>query len=255
VVKQITLPDPATNLTPDQLVYLYVGQTTPQTKLWAIPHINSGRATRFPVERLCAVAREKGIFSAIDGAQSLGHLAIDVNKIGCDAFYGSPHKWLLAPKGNGMLWVHPDKQAHLWSTIASSAWEDDKDRMYGIMQMGTGNLSLLVGLGVACDFHEQIGSQKIQDRIVGMGDQLREGLKKIPGSTIVSPTHRELTCASTVYGLAGKKGNEMQDFLWNRAKIRVRSMGDLGVRHTCHIYNSPADVDRTLALLTEFARS
>ena len=254
VTKQITLPDPATDLTPDQLVDLYLGQTTPRTKLWAIPHINSGRATRFPVERLAAAARERGIFSAVDGAQSLGHLAIDVTALGCDAIYGSPHKWLLAPKGTGMLWVHPDKQAHLWSTIASSAWDDQHDRMYGIMQMGTGNLSLLVGLGVACDFHQQIGSQRIQDRIVGMGDQLRAGVKAL-GGHIISPMHPQLTCASTVYGIPGKKGGEIQDFLWNRAKIRVRSMGDIGVRHTCHIYNSPADVDRTLALLGQLARS
>ena len=132
--------------------------------------------------------------------------------------------------------------------------DDQTDRMYGLMQYGTGNLSLLVGLGVACDFHQQIGSQKIQDRIVGMGDQLRAGLKAIPGSHIISPVHPQLTCASTVYGLSGKTGNQMQDFLWNRARIRVRSMGDIGVRHTCHIYNSPADVDRTLGLLRELAR-
>ncbi|MEO6067042.1 MAG: aminotransferase class V-fold PLP-dependent enzyme [Gemmatimonadales bacterium] len=255
VVKEILLPDPATDLTPDQLVDLYLGQTTPQTRLWAIPHINSGRATRFPVERLCAAARERGIFSAIDGAQSLGHLAIDVNAMGCDAIYGSPHKWLLAPKGTGMLWVRPEKQQHLWATLASAGWDDPNDRMYALMQYGTGNLSLLVGLGVACDFHQQIGSQKIQDRIVGMGDQLRAGVKAIPGSRIISPTHPQLTCASTVYGLSGKTGNQIQDFLWNRAKIRVRSVGDIGVRHTCHIYNSPADVDRTLGLLTELARS
>lgn len=255
VTKEITLPDPATDLTPDQIVDLYLGQTTARTKLWAIPHINSGRATRFPVERLCALARERGIFAAVDAAQSLGHLALDVSALGCDALYGSPHKWLLAPKGTGMLWVHPDKQAHLWATIASSAWDDQHDRMYALMQMGTGNLSLLVGLGVACDFHQQIGSQRIQARITGMGDQLREGLKQIPGAHIGSPAHPALTCASTVYGLSGKKGNEIQDFLWNRAKIRVRSVGDIGVRHTCHIYNSPADVERTLGLLRELARS
>lgn len=254
VTKQILLPDPATDLTPDQLVQLYLDQTTPKTKLWAIPHINSGRALRFPVQRLCAEARSRGIFTAVDGAQSLGHMAIDVNTLGCDAFYGSPHKWLLAPKGTGMLYVRPEKQAHLWTTLASAAWDDQTDRMYGIMQYGTGNLSLLVGLGVACDFHQQIGSQKVQDRIVGMGNQLREGLTKIPGATLISPKHPELNCASSVYGLAGKKGGDIQDFLWDRAKIRVRSMGDIGVRHTCHIYNSPADVDRTLALLTQFAR-
>jgi isopenicillin-N epimerase len=255
VVKEITLPDPATDLTPDRLVELYLAQTTPKTKLWAIPHINSGRAIRFPVERLSALARERGIFSAVDGAQSVGHLATDVNALGCDALYGSPHKWLLAPKGNGFLWVRPEKQANLWATIASSAWDDRNDKMFALMQMGTGNLSLLVGLGVACEFHKQIGSQKVQDRIVGMGEQLRAGLARIPGAQIVSPIHPALTTASTVYGIRGKTGNQIQDFLWNRAKIRVRSIGDMGVRHTCHIYNSPADVDRTLGLLGELART
>lgn len=254
VTREIVLPDPATDLTPDQLVDLYLGQTNANTKVWAIPHINSGRAVRFPVERLCTIARERGIFSAVDGAQSIGHLAIDVNAMGCDALYGSPHKWLLAPKGNGMLWVRPEKQAGLWATIASSAWDDQNDRMYALMQMGTGNLSLLVGLGVACDFHLQIGSARVQERIVGMGEQLRAGIKAL-GGTVVSPMHPAMTTASTVYGVAGKKGAEIQDFLWNRGKIRVRSIGDLGVRHTCHIYNSPADVDRTLGLLRELSRT
>lgn len=252
VVKEIVVPEPPQS--PDQLIQLYLDATTPRTRVWAIPHISSARAIRYPVVQLCALARERGIWSAVDGAQSLGHVAVDVQAMGCDAFFASPHKWMLAPKGTGLLYVRPDRQLDLWATLASSAWDDQTDPMYRLMQYGTGNLSLLVGLGVAVEFHNQIGSARIQARDFALADRLRKGLATVPGATIVSPTHPELTCGTTVYGLRGKTGGQIQDFLWERGRVRVRSMGDtIGVRHACHIYNSPAEVDKALALLTELS--
>jgi selenocysteine lyase/cysteine desulfurase len=161
---------------------------------------------------------------------------------------------MLAPVGTGLLYVRPERQQEVWPTLASSAWDDQSDLMYRLMQYGTGNLSLLLGLAVAVDFHNQIGSARIQQRDFALADRLRTGLAKVPGATIVSPTHPELTCATTVYGLQGKTGGQIQDFLWDRGRVRVRSMGDtIGVRHACHIYNSPAEVDKALALLKEMA--
>lgn len=253
VIKEVKVPDPVAS--PDQLVDGFVALTTPRTKVWAIPHISSGRAIRYPVEKLCALARDRGIFTAVDGAQALGHLAVDVQAMGCDAYFGSPHKWILAPKGTGFLYVRPERQKGLWATLASFAWDDQDDRMFALMQYGTGNLSLLKGLGKAIDFHLQIGPKRVQDRILGMADRLRTALKAVPGVTFGSPLHPELTCASTVYGLQGVTGDQIQDYLWDHGKIRVRSEGPTGVRHCCHIYNSPADVDRTVALLRGMARA
>jgi selenocysteine lyase/cysteine desulfurase len=252
VIREIKVPEPPA--APDELVRLYLDATTPRTRVWAIPHISSGRAIRYPVERLCTLARQRGIWGVVDGAQSLGHLAIDVQAMGCDAYFASPHKWFLAPKGTGFLYVRPERQHELWATLASSEWDNQKDPMLRLMQYGTGNLSLLVGLGAAVDFHLQIGSARIEQRIRSLADRLRAGLSEIPGATIVSPTHPDLACATTVYRLDGWTGAQVQDALWDRARIRVRNVGDqVGVRHGCHIYNSPAEVDRTLGLLREMA--
>ena len=254
VVREVIVPEPPQS--PEQLIQLYLDATTPRTRVWAIPHISSSRAIRYPVVQLCALARERGIWSVVDGAQSLGHVAIDVQAMGCDVFYASPHKWMLAPVGTGLLYIRSERQKEVWATLASSAWDDQADPMYRLMQYGTGNLSLLVGLGVAVDFHNQIGSARIQHRDFALADRLRTGLASVPGATIVSPTHPELTCATTVYGLQGKTGGQIQDYLWERGRVRVRSMGDtIGVRHACHIYNSPAEVDKALALLKELAAS
>ena len=122
VVKVITVPNPPES--PDQLIQLYLDATTPRTRVWAIPHISSSRAIRYPVTQLSALARERDIWSVVDGAQSLGHVVVDVQAIGCDAFFASPHKWMLGPKGTGLLYVRPDRQKELWTTLASGAWDD-----------------------------------------------------------------------------------------------------------------------------------
>src|SRR5262245_5437363 len=98
-VKQLHVPLPPES--PEQLVKLYADAITPQTKVIAVPHITSGLAIVFPVQEICRMARDRGILSVVDGAQVSGHMPIDVRKIGCDFFFSSPHKWLLAPKGCG----------------------------------------------------------------------------------------------------------------------------------------------------------
>ena len=241
---------------PAELIALYENATSPQTKVWAIPHLTSTTAIRFPVEQLCRRARERGILSVIDAAQTVGHLAIDVKAIGCDALFTSPHKWLLAPKGTGFLYVRPDILPRVWSTLASAEWDNYKGGATRLMQYGTGNLSLLIGLEKAIDFHLAIGSQRVEERIVGLADRLRAGLQQIRTVAIHSPLHPELRSATTIWGMNGVAAADIQDHLWNTARVRVRSMGDvLGVRQCCHIYNSEAEVERTLAAVRTLARA
>ena len=203
---------------------------------------------------MCRRARERGIISVVDGAQTCGHLALDMQALGCDAFFASPHKWLLAPKGTGFLYVRKEIQPRLWSTLASTEWDNHGVGMYRLMQYGTGNLSLLVGLDKAVDFHMAIGSKRVEERIIGLADRLRTGLQQVKGVRIMSTLHPELQSATTIWGIEGMSGAQVQDALWQRAKIRVRSMGE-GVRHCCHIYNLEDEVDRALATVRAIAKA
>jgi selenocysteine lyase/cysteine desulfurase len=253
-VKQVTVPVPPSD--PQQLIDLYVNATTPQTRVWSIPHLTSGQAIRFPIERMCALAKERGIFTVIDGAQMSGHVQLDMKKIGCDAYYSSPHKWLLAPAGSGFLYVTSDKLPGVWATLASATWDDYKAGAYRLMQIGTGNRSLLKGYAAAIEFHNRIGPARVEARIMALANRLRAGLQQIPQVTIHSPTHPDLVSGTTVWSLAGVPATELMDGLWDRAKIRCRSMGDpLGVRQCCHVYTLMDDVDRTLSTVRQMVRS
>ncbi|MFW6079133.1 MAG: aminotransferase class V-fold PLP-dependent enzyme, partial [Gemmatimonadota bacterium] len=251
-VKYVAPPVPPED--PGQLIDLFENATGPHTRVWAIPHLTSGTAILFPVRELCRRARERGILSVVDGAQTCGHLAIDVRDMGCDAYFTSPHKWLLAPKGTGFLYVRRDALDDLWTTLASGSWDDYESGAYRLMQVGTGNLSLLIGFERAIEFHTRIGSERVERRIVGLADRLREGLAEIPGVEIRSPTHPELRTATTIWTIDGVESPDaLQDMLWERSKVRVRGIGTIGVRQCCHVYTLEADVDRTLETAREIA--
>jgi selenocysteine lyase/cysteine desulfurase len=250
-VRYVTPPAPAES--PEQLLALYERATTPQTRVWAIPHLTSGSgAILFPVQAMCQRARERGILSVIDGAQTLGHLRIDVRAMGCDAYFSSPHKWLLAPVGTGMLYLRREIHDQVWATLASAQWDNHRDGLYRLMQYGTGNLSILVGLERAIDFHQELGPARVEERILGLANRLRAGLRRINGVFIRSPQHAALLSATTIWGIQGVPGPRLQDELWRIAKVRVRSNGD-GVRHCCHIYNLESEVDRALDAARQIA--
>jgi isopenicillin-N epimerase len=250
-VRRVSVPVPPES--PEQLMGIYEGATTPQTRVWAVPHLTSGTAVLFPVAEMCARARERGILTVIDGAQTLGQLAIDVRAMGCDVFFSSPHKWLLAPKGTGILFVRRDVQPRVWSTLASGEWDNHAAGAYRLMQYGTGNLSLLVGLAKAADFHLELQPARVQQRVLALADRLRDGLEDIAGVTITSPLHPALRSATTIWQVRGRSGEQVQDALWEGGRVRVRSMG-AGVRQCCHIYNLEDEVDRSLELTRRIAR-
>jgi selenocysteine lyase/cysteine desulfurase len=246
---EIPIPPPD----PETIVNIFAAAITPRTRVIAIPHITSMLGIVLPVRQICQLARPRGIFTIIDGAQAVGQLHVNVKEIGCDAYFSSPHKWLLAPPGNGFLYIRQEKLGEVWTTLCSSEWNNYRDGAYRLMQYGTGNLSLLKGLEAAIDFHLRIGPDRVEKRIVGLANRLREGLQKIHGVTILSPVHPELAGAMVTYRVNGITGPQLMDEMWKR-KIRVRSMGgENGVRQSVHIYNSPEEIDATLEIVRALA--
>jgi selenocysteine lyase/cysteine desulfurase len=250
VVKQVPIPTPAND--PDQLVKLFGEAITPRTRVLAFPHIISSSAVVMPAKRLTQLAHEHGCLSVIDGAQAVGQVAVELQDMGCDAYFSSPHKWLLAPAGNGLFYIRRDQQDKIWTTLCSSAWDDHQDGMFRFMQYGTGNPSLLAGLDAALDFHFRLGPERVRQRIRSLADRLRNGLQQIPRARISSPIHPELAGAVVVHRIEGVPAAKLEEQLWVEKRIRVRSQDDqLGVRQSCQIYNNEAEIDATLEVVRE----
>jgi len=255
VWKAVPIPTPPND--PAEIVTRFREAITPRTRVLAIPHQTSMLGLVLPVEELIALARDQGhphIFIVLDGAQAVGQIDVDVRRLGCDAYFLSPHKWLLAPPGCGALFVRRERQKELWTTLCSTEWASLDKGAYRFMQVGTGNRSLLEGLKAAAELRLSLGQERVSRRVRTLGERLRAGLQQIEGVQILSSVHPRMAAGITTYRIGARSGPEIMDAFWKR-KYRVRSMGDTqGVRHSLHIYNSTRDVDTALEIARDLAQ-
>ena len=249
VYKQATMPVPAND--PQEIINAIFKEVTSRTKVIAIPHIVSVYGTVMPVKEICAEARRRGIFTVLDGAQCVGQIDVDVKDIGCDAYYSSLHKWLLAPPGSGILYVNKDKVSDIWTTIASYNWDNQDDHGFRLMQNGTGNPALMAGYDAAVDFFNTIGKDRWLGRIKELGQHLRDGLKEMKHVTLSSSTNENMAAGITTYAVNGMTGPELQKHMWETEKLQPRSVGKELLRHSVHIYNSKEEIDRALKVVAE----
>ena len=252
VVKELPLAT-AVGGGPEGIVSLFRAAATPKTRAIMVSHITSQFGIRMPVVELIALAREGGAMSLIDGAQAVGQVRVNVRELGCDAYVASPHKWLMAPKGTGLLYIRRPLQEKFWTTLASYQWDNKEQGSFRFMQYGTGSTALIDGLMAALAVGERHGMDRVERWDLALTTQLRDGLSKIKGAVLSSPKDPRLASAITTFRVEGTTARDLQNALWDR-KIRVRAQGDdKGVRLSAHIYVSPADIDRVLEVVSALA--
>ncbi len=252
VLKMVPIPKPAHS--PQEVYDIIVKSWTPKTKVLMISHQITGSGALMPIKELCAEASRRGIFTVIDGAQTIGQIKVDVKDLGCDAYVGCFHKWMGGPPGTGLMFVKADKIKDLWTTVASYRWNQHEYEGFRFTQRGTGNFPVLKGLEASIDFHNEIGPDKVYGRIKFLGERLRTGLRSNKKVKVFSPTDEAMCAGISVYNVEGKTGAQLQEAYWNQARMRPRSQGDTwGVRHCTHIFNNVAEIDRALSIVASLS--
>lgn len=94
----------------------------PATRVLSITDVSSNTGVRLPTQELCALARERGIWAHVDGAQTFGALRRDMRAVGCDSYSASAHKWFMGPKEAGVLFVRKERCAELWPGVVGVGW-------------------------------------------------------------------------------------------------------------------------------------
>lgn len=245
VVKELPLAS-AVSGGPEGIAAMFRAAATPKTRVIMASHITSGFGILMPVVELIALARECGALSFIDGAQAVGQIRVNVRELGCDAYVASPHKWLMAPKGTGLLYVKRSVQPKFWTTLASYQWENLEQGAFRFMQYGTGSTALIDGLTAALALAERNTMERVERWDLMLTTRLRAGLAKIPGAVLSSPADPRLASAITTFRVEGVPARDLQNALWEK-KIRVRAQSDAnGVRLSAHVCIGPDDIDRVL---------
>jgi selenocysteine lyase/cysteine desulfurase len=252
VVKKIALPKPPSSAA--EILGLVESGLTPRTRVVFMSHITTATGVVLPVKEICALARSKGILSAIDGAHVTGMMRVDLHDLGCDLYSSSPHKWLQAPKGTGFLYVRDEVIDRIWNTIASSGWDDPKLRAERFQRIGSSNVPSLWGLRAAIGLAESIGMERIERRHRAMADFVLDRMLKRGAESITSPDPA-LRCGIVSVNVPPLARMELEKWLWSQHKIRIRGGEPSKLRLSTPYYVLHRDVERFLAGFDEYART
>jgi isopenicillin-N epimerase len=143
----------------DQVVDAILCEATPRTRIIVVSHVTSPTAAVLPVEAICQEARRRGIAVCIDGPHAPAATPLAIDRLECDFYTASCHKWMCAPFGSGFLYVHPRWHTRLLPVVVSWGnslggrepnWVDEYN------WLGTRDPSAFLAVPAAIDYLESL---------------------------------------------------------------------------------------------------
>ncbi|HEX3316204.1 MAG TPA: aminotransferase class V-fold PLP-dependent enzyme [Gemmataceae bacterium] len=227
----------------------------PRTKMLVVSHITSPTAVIFPVDRICARARREGILTCIDGPHAPAQVTVDIDRIGCDYYCASLHKWLSAPFGSGF--VHAARKHHAAMEPAVRSWGRQlPNPTYGwadeFMWVGSYDPSPYLTVPAAIDFLEAVGLDAFRSKTHELAQYARHRLVELTGLTPIVPDSPEWYGTMAHVPLPPGDARELQNRLWTEHQIEVPIVAwneGRYIRVSCHLYNDRAQIDRLVDVL------
>lgn len=241
----VTIP-PGEN-DPAAIVQRFAERITPKTRAFAFSHLLTSTGLRMPVAELSALARQAGAISIVDGAQAVGAIAVDVMALGCHVYATSGHKWLLAPKGTGLLYLSRELAGRVDPVALQSG------RGAYTASSGVCSLPSVHGLLAAIEYHLALGVPQIEAHNLALGRYLWRALGTVPAVRLVSAAPGPLASPLLTYALPEKvSAGALHQRLMTRHRVEVKVVpGNFlnGQRISTHLFNTERDVDTLVAAL------
>jgi selenocysteine lyase/cysteine desulfurase len=228
---------------------------TPRTKVLAFTHQTSTVGDPMPAKALCALARQRGVLSLVDGAQTFGVFDVDLSDMQPDFFSGSAHKWPCGPKEVGVLYVNKASQPRIWPTILS-AYTGAAGLSKTFEGFGQRDEPAIIAFGEALKFQTKIGRQTIEARARELTQALIKGLQKINGMKLWTHPAPERSATVVSFQPGSLDVRKLSEALYSNEHIACATRGGQdrpGLRFSPHFYNSHAEVERVLAALAKYS--
>lgn len=230
---------------------------TEKTKLVAITQVSNVFGSVQDVKSITKIAHRNGIKVLIDGAQSAGHMPINLKDLGCDFFATAGHKGLLGPQGTGVLYIKEPETLES-ASLGGGTVSDVSGLTYVLepspacFEAGTPNIPGVIGLGKAVEYVEKIGVPEIEKHEMELSREAAKRLSELEHVEVYGPEERVGIVPFNVIGL---HAHDVALILDQTRKICIRSghhcaipitrflKVDSTVRASFALYNTREEVD------------
>ena len=221
---------------------------TPRTRVLAITHVTNTIGDMLPAAELCRVARERGVLSVVDGAQTFGALDVDLVALGADFYSGSAHKWPCGPKETGVLYVNRAIHDRVHPSLVS-LYPGAVGISRRLEAFGQRDEAALASVGAAFAFQNRIGRAAIETRVRQLVRRLADGLTGIPGVSLWTDPDASMSAGILVFRPATLEPRRVATALYERHRVACAAAGGTGrpgVRFSPHFYNTLDEMDRAV---------
>ncbi len=248
VLRVSTPPSPSSS---DELLQAFADALTPRTRVLAFSHVSNVSGVAVPAKELCGLARESGILTLVDGAQTFGAIRVNLHDMGCDFFTGSSHKWFVGPKEAGILFVRSDQIETLWPSDVGVGWASALENgAQKFENLGQRDDAAVAAMGTAADFHQAIGIDHVEARVRALAARMKEAVAdRFPNAQLVTPLDPQLSAGVVIFSFPGVPGRDLFEALYREHSVGCAPTG--GIRFSPHIYNTMGEIDRVVEAIAQ----
>ena len=227
---------------------------TSRTRLLFVSHVEFSTGLRMPAAELARLAHDRGAQIMLDGAQTGGHIHLDMAAEEFD-FYSIPgQKWVLGYEGVGVLYIRRELIERIYpahsggrAVVHPVDYDNvqlaaaDMEKFHG----GSSSVPLQAAFLEAVQFVEEVGVREIEERNRQLAARLKRQLSDLPAVQVYSPMEPELSSGLVSFALSGWEPPAAVERLWNDHRIVVRQVGyPPGIRASFHFFNTEDEVDQ-----------
>ncbi len=270
-LRRVDLYDDGRDATFESMVGAIAAAVGPNTRLVAVTWVHSSSGVKLPIAAIAAAiarinaSRDTPVLLFVDGVHGFGVENATMADLGCDAFIAGTHKWILGPRGTGLIWANDRGWAAVEATIpcfessAHRAWlaGESGASVPKPEQMTPGGYHSFEhrwAVAEAFEFHLQIGKQAIESHIHGLATALKEGLAAMPHVRLHTPMDEALSSGIVCFEVAGQTPHQTVSALLERRVIASTTPYRTSyARLAPALFNSIEEIERTLARIRELA--
>lgn len=242
---------------PEYYLSAFASHLNTRTRVLAFTHVTNSVGDLFPAKELCALARDRGVMTLVDGAQSFGVLDVDLSDMRPDFYSGSGHKWPCGPKEAGVLYINRDVHSRISPSVISlyRGSTGISRRMEGLGQRDD---PAVMAFGDALRFQMSVGKATIEARARTLTQALIAGLRTIDGVTLWTHPDPERSASVITFQPGTLDPSDLSNALYENDGIITASRGGEdrpGIRLSPHFYNVDDEVERTLRAISGYIRT